>query len=87
MYKIIRNYFQGGHRTIRSGLTLEEAQAHCHNPETSSRTATSAKARRLTAARGSMAMRNADVSRPPRAITGPVPAPSRRCGTGEHNPN
>lgn len=26
-------------RTIKTGLTLEEAQAHCHNPETSSSTA------------------------------------------------
>ncbi len=26
--------------TVKSGLTLEEAQAHCNDPETSSRTAT-----------------------------------------------
>ena len=52
MYKIVRSYFKGGKRTIKTGLTLEEAQAHCKDPETSSKTATSAKARRLTAARG-----------------------------------
>lgn len=51
-YKIIRSYFKGGKRTIERGLTLEEAQAHCSNPETSSSTATSAKARRLTESRG-----------------------------------
>jgi len=27
-------------RTIKRGLTLEQARAHCSNPETSSRTAT-----------------------------------------------
>jgi hypothetical protein len=52
MYKIFRSYLKGGKRTIATGLTLAEAQAHCHDPETSSRTATSAKARRLTATRG-----------------------------------
>ena len=43
-YKIVRHYFRGGHRTICKGLTLEEAQAHCKNPETSSSTCTSAAA-------------------------------------------
>lgn len=52
MYKIVRHYFHGGKRTIRTGLTLEEAQAHCHNPETSSSTATSAAAKRRTRQRG-----------------------------------
>ena len=40
-YKIVRNYFKGGYRVVKKGLTLEEAQEHCRNPETSSRTATS----------------------------------------------
>ena len=41
-YRIIRNYFKAGirKRTIRTGLTLEQAQAHCRNPETSSSTCT-----------------------------------------------
>jgi hypothetical protein len=52
VYKIVRMFFRNGKRTIKTGLTLEEAQAHCRDPETSSRTATSAKARRRTAARG-----------------------------------
>jgi hypothetical protein len=51
-YKIVRGYFKGGRRTIETGLTLEEAQAHCKNPETSSKTATSAAAKRRTAQKG-----------------------------------
>ena len=49
-YKIVR-MFQSedvSSRVIKRGLTLDEAQAHCRDPETSSRTATSAKARRYT---------------------------------------
>jgi hypothetical protein len=40
MYRIIRFYFRSDlrPRTIARNLTLEEAQAHCHNPETSSST-------------------------------------------------
>jgi hypothetical protein len=49
MYKIVRYYHRGGKRTIARGLTLAQAQRHCRNPETSSRTATSAAARRRTA--------------------------------------
>ena len=37
-YKIVRGYFRGGRRVIHSGLTLEQAQAHCKDPETSSST-------------------------------------------------
>ena len=51
MYKIVRMYFRNrgsGNRVIARGLTLEEAQAHCSNPETSSRTATSAAAKQRT---------------------------------------
>jgi len=47
-YKIVRMYFKGGRRTIATGLTLEEAQRHCQDPETSSRTATSSAARART---------------------------------------
>lgn len=59
MYKIVRHFFNGGSqgsgsytRTIKTGLTLEEAQAHCKDPETSSRTATKSKARQRTRQRG-----------------------------------
>jgi hypothetical protein len=50
MYKIVRMFQRplSRKRTIKTGLTLEQAQAHCHDPETSSRTATSAKAKRYT---------------------------------------
>jgi hypothetical protein len=47
-YCIVRHYFRGSKRIIERGLTLAEAQAHCKNPETSSRTATSAAARKRT---------------------------------------
>ena len=56
-YKIVRNYFNsqraaGARRTVATGLTLEQAQAWCQNPETSSRTCTTAAARRRTAKYG-----------------------------------
>ena len=40
MYKIIRNYLSHPERkrTIKTGLTLEEARAHCSDHETSSST-------------------------------------------------
>ena len=49
MYKIVR-FYRGDipTRTIRKGLTLAEAQEHCSDPETSSRTATSYRARKRT---------------------------------------
>jgi hypothetical protein len=38
-YKIVRHYFKAcTKRTIERGLTLEEAQAHCRDRETSSKT-------------------------------------------------
>jgi hypothetical protein len=52
-YKVFR-FYQDGHpkRTIRTGLSLAEAQEHCQDPETSSRTATSDEAREHTAEYG-----------------------------------
>jgi len=53
MYKIVRTYFKGyPKRTIARGLTLEEAQAHCRDPETSSRTCKRAANIRRTKLRG-----------------------------------
>lgn len=52
MHKVVRRYFKGGKRTIKTGLTLEEAQKHCSDSETSSRTATNAAALRRTRDRG-----------------------------------
>jgi len=49
-YQIIRFYFDAGirKRVIATGLTLEQAQKHCNDPETSSSTATNPVARRRT---------------------------------------
>ena len=52
-YDIVRMYknkWQG--RIILRGLTLQEAQAHCSNPETSSKTCTSAKSKAITKRNG-----------------------------------
>jgi hypothetical protein len=53
-YKVIRFYRDRwpNRRTIRRGLTLAEAQAHCQDPQTSSSTATDAAGRRRTARLG-----------------------------------
>lgn len=52
-YKIVRRCRdRAGLKTIKRGLTLEEAQAYCRDPETSSRTAVSAAARRRTERHG-----------------------------------
>lgn len=51
-YKIVRVYFEGSNRTIDRGLTLEEAQEHCRDPETSSSTCTSAAGLKRTRERG-----------------------------------
>lgn len=50
MYRIVRFYRDAPitRRIIRRGLSLEQAQAHCNDPETSSSTATSPAARRRT---------------------------------------
>jgi hypothetical protein len=53
-YKIVRSYQDGEvpNRLIKTGLTLAEAQAHCHDPETSSGTAKGADAAAHTARYG-----------------------------------
>lgn len=52
-YKIVRMYKNSYRkRVIKRGLSLDEAQAWCRNPETSSNTATSASAKRLTRLHG-----------------------------------
>lgn len=53
-YRIVRMYQDPNicERVIAKGLTLEEARAHCSDPETSSRTATSATAQARTRRRG-----------------------------------
>lgn len=47
-YRIVRFYFEGGRRIIKRGLTLDEAQTHCSDPETSSSTCKKAGNKRRT---------------------------------------
>ena len=49
-YKIVRMYQRDASkkRTIKTGLSLEEAQAHCHDPETSWSTCTNGAGARRT---------------------------------------
>jgi hypothetical protein len=51
-YEIIRFFKDGDSRTIKKGLTLEEVQAWCSHPETSSSTAQGKPAKNLTKRRG-----------------------------------
>jgi hypothetical protein len=51
-YKIVRHYQYGGKRTIRSGLSLEQAKKHCNDPESSSYTCVYAAGKRRTKIRG-----------------------------------
>lgn len=49
MYKIVRFYADNRpNRIIERGLTLEEAQEHCNDPETSSSTASARKRKRIS---------------------------------------
>ena len=49
-YKIVRCYVNDLDRrdTIKSGLTLDEAQAHCCDPEASTKTCTTARMEAIT---------------------------------------
>ena len=40
MYKIMRSFMKGKSRTLETGVTLEQAKAHCNDPETSYKTCT-----------------------------------------------
>jgi hypothetical protein len=51
-YALTRNYFNGDRIHLDSGLTLEEAQEWCNDPETSSRTCTGKEAKERSIARG-----------------------------------
>lgn len=54
-YKIVRGFFSDDYddETIETGLSLEEAQEHCRDPETSSRSCTAPALIALTEVRGS----------------------------------
>jgi len=39
-FKIIRYFADGNKDIIKTGLTKDQAQVHCNNPETASKTAT-----------------------------------------------
>lgn len=53
-YKIVRLYFESEweRETIDTGLTLEEAQEHCSNPQRSSTTCTTLEGLDRTSERG-----------------------------------
>lgn len=51
-YRIVRMYQSHGNEIVAEGLTLEEAQAHCHDPETSSRKCTGQEGIERTALKG-----------------------------------
>jgi hypothetical protein len=47
-YEIRRFFFRKEYEVIKEGLTLEEAQEHCNDPETSWQIATSPEAQKRT---------------------------------------
>jgi hypothetical protein len=47
-YIIVRKYIDHDDETIKTGLSLDEAQAHCRDPETSSKTCTNRAGKALT---------------------------------------
>ena len=53
-YRIVRMFFKGGKRAVNGmgGLTLEQAQEYCRDPETSSKTCTGYIGRKRTRERG-----------------------------------
>lgn len=53
-YKIVRFYARAeeASEVLETGLTLDEVQEHCSDPDTSSRTCTTEKGQALTEARG-----------------------------------
>jgi hypothetical protein len=53
-YQIVRHFQREGvpRRIVKKGLTLEQAQAHCKDPETSSATCKTSEKRLLTQTAG-----------------------------------
>ncbi len=48
MYTITRFFMHGDRKEMQTGLTLEEAQEHCHDPDSSSKTCTTEEGMALT---------------------------------------
>ena len=51
-YKVVRKFFKGAKYTLHTGLTLEEAQELCRDPESSSETCQKSVNRRRTRVHG-----------------------------------
>lgn len=51
-YFVTRMFYDGDKQVIKRGLTLEEAQEHCSDPDTSSKTCTTEEGIRLAAEKG-----------------------------------
>lgn len=51
-YFVTRMFFDGDKKVIKRGLTLEEVQEHCSDPDTSSKTCTTEEGIQLTAEKG-----------------------------------
>ncbi len=51
-YKIVRMYLEKRARVIKRNLTLEQAHIHCRDPETSSSTCTTARAKAIARRNG-----------------------------------
>jgi hypothetical protein len=47
-YKVIRFFHHHSNEVIKTGLSLDEAQEHCQDPETSFSTCTTKEAKRRT---------------------------------------
>lgn len=52
MFKIVRMFSSGVSRTVKRNLTEEQTKAYCKNPETSSATCTTKKAKDRTKRNG-----------------------------------
>lgn len=52
LYNVVRFFQNGGQEVVEEDLTLEQAQEHCNDPETSSSTCTDPEGVARTTARG-----------------------------------
>lgn len=52
VHRIVRHYQRGKKRVLKNGVSLEEAEAHCHSSESSWKTATRCEAHVRTERKG-----------------------------------